>query len=227
MNTSDSNHFQKKALFISLLIAMLIGCFLVFYRILVPAAHAAILPENPADSMLISLPGMAGYQEWPATPEASKNVSKQLPASPVSGKEELNSSDKGLFSNYKANNHKIQPSTVSNSTEEPKTGSTPFMGLFPGKEQAAGDTGTQVNLAGRKVVQLPKAADTKESGIVVVNITVDKEGHVIHAEANGRGTNTASSTLKLKARQAALQAKFSPSETNEIQKGTITYVFEF
>ncbi|MCD6066546.1 MAG: energy transducer TonB [Bacteroidetes bacterium] len=87
--------------------------------------------------------------------------------------------------------------------------------------------GNGYNLGGRKATYLPKVADTKEEGIVVVTIKVNKAGKVTEAEPNGRGTTTSSAALKSKARQAALSATFAPSEAFDEQIGTITYKFEF
>jgi outer membrane biosynthesis protein TonB len=92
-----------------------------------------------------------------------------------------------------------------------------------------GPGGTGFSLKGRKMVQSPpKVTDGKEEGMVVVYITVDKDGNVIDADPNGKGTTTSSGVLKSKARQAALQAKFSPSsDKSEIQKGTLIFKFQF
>ncbi|HEY1038884.1 MAG TPA: energy transducer TonB [Bacteroidia bacterium] len=88
--------------------------------------------------------------------------------------------------------------------------------------------GSGYSLAGRKALSLPKVNDSKEEGIVVVTIKVNKEGKVIEAEPNGRGTNTSSAALKSKARQAALSAVFSPAPNGfDEQIGTITFKFEF
>lgn len=84
------------------------------------------------------------------------------------------------------------------------------------------------DLKGRAIVNPPSLPkDTKEEGKVVVEITVDKEGNVIEANPNGRGTTTSSAVLKAKARQAALATKFNVSGQFEEQKGTITIVFAF
>jgi TonB family protein len=91
-----------------------------------------------------------------------------------------------------------------------------------------GSGGYGFSLFGRSVVTPPKLPkDTKEEGKVVVEITVDKNGNVLTAEANGRGTNTNNSMLKSLARQAALATKFNVSGQFEEQKGTITIVFSF
>ena len=61
-------------------------------------------------------------------------------------------------------------------------------------------------------------------GTVVVNITVDPGGNVIHAEI-GRGTNTPSSTLRNEALRAARRTKFNAINSSNNQRGTITYRF--
>ena len=99
-------------------------------------------------------------------------------------------------------------------------------GKGPGK--GPGNGGYGFSLAGRSVMTPPVLSkDTKEEGKVVVEITVDKNGKVIKAEPNGRGTNTQSPMLKAKARQAALATTFNVSGEFEEQKGTITIIFSF
>ncbi|RNC65017.1 energy transducer TonB [Proteiniphilum sp. X52] len=61
-------------------------------------------------------------------------------------------------------------------------------------------------------------------GTVVVNITVDPAGNVIHAEI-GRGTNTPSATLREEALRAARRTKFNAINSANNQQGTITYRF--
>lgn len=61
-------------------------------------------------------------------------------------------------------------------------------------------------------------------GTVVVTITVDPAGNVIHAEI-GRGTNTPSATLRNEALRAARSTKFNAINSANNQQGTITYRF--
>lgn len=61
-------------------------------------------------------------------------------------------------------------------------------------------------------------------GTVVVNITVDPAGNVIHAEI-GRGTNTPNTTLRSEALRAARGTKFNAINSTNNQQGTITYRF--
>jgi outer membrane biosynthesis protein TonB len=101
-------------------------------------------------------------------------------------------------------------------------------GTGTGDNKGPGPGGTGTSLVGRRiVVPPPKVTDSKEEGIVVVIITVDAQGNVVEADPTGKGTNTSSAILKSKARQAALQAKFSPSSQSEMQKGTIIFKFQF
>src|SRR5690554_512405 len=61
-------------------------------------------------------------------------------------------------------------------------------------------------------------------GTVVVNITVDPAGNVIHAEIK-RGTNTPNTTLRSEAMRAARGTKFNAINSTNNQRGTITYRF--
>lgn len=99
-------------------------------------------------------------------------------------------------------------------------------GKGPGK--GPGNGGYGFSLSGRSIMTPPVLSkDTKEEGKVVVEITVDKNGKVIKADPNGRGTTTSSPMLKAKARQAALTTTFNVSGEFEEQKGTITIIFSF
>jgi TonB family C-terminal domain len=66
--------------------------------------------------------------------------------------------------------------------------------------------------------------NVNDYGTVVVNITVDPSGNVIHAEI-GRGTNTPSATLRNEAMRAARNTKFNAINSANNQQGTITYRF--
>ena len=68
--------------------------------------------------------------------------------------------------------------------------------------------------------------NSQETGKVVVSIKVDKYGSVIDAQPGARGSTTTSSTLFRKAKEAAMKARFSPSDKGvEEQVGTVTFVF--
>ncbi len=61
-------------------------------------------------------------------------------------------------------------------------------------------------------------------GKVVVNITVDPSGNVIHAEI-GKGTNTPNTSLRSEALKAAKNTRFNAISSVNNQQGTITYDF--
>lgn len=87
--------------------------------------------------------------------------------------------------------------------------------------------GPSYSLNGRTHVSLPKPQYTEnEDGIVVVQVTVDKNGIVTKAEPGVKGSTTTNPQLVAAAKKAALQARFN-ADTNAaaFQVGTITYRF--
>lgn len=85
------------------------------------------------------------------------------------------------------------------------------------------------NLSGRNVktdkLLIPEY-DFAESGIVVVNIEVDREGKVVNAMAGADGTTLKSTILWTKCRKAAQEAQFETKKNaEETQYGTVTYAF--
>lgn len=91
-----------------------------------------------------------------------------------------------------------------------------------------GTEGVSFDLAGRMPIgNLPRPAynSNDAQGIVVVEITVDASGRVQSALFRPQGSTTQDARLMEAAMRAARQARFSPSENNAVQRGTITYVF--
>lgn len=91
-----------------------------------------------------------------------------------------------------------------------------------------GGDGIGFNLNGRSPLHLPKPDFTiLREGIVVVEITVDRNGKVISATAGGKGSTIADKTLWEAAKKAALESKFNTKgDAPERQIGTITYHFK-
>jgi len=87
--------------------------------------------------------------------------------------------------------------------------------------------GISFSLAGRNARSLPKPTfPGNESGIVVVEVTVDKYGKVTKALPGIKGSNTVDTDLLEAAKKAALAASFNSDENAPaFQKGTITYHF--
>ncbi len=127
------------------------------------------------------------------------------------------------------------------------TGSNPNQGVtFPGGNQGvptgdpnagnygpggsgSGDQGTGVSfdLSGRSARSLPKPAyPGDDEGVVIVKVTVDKNGNVTAAEPGARGTTIMNQKFWNEARQAALKAKFNvDNNAPAFQQGTISYRF--
>jgi outer membrane biosynthesis protein TonB len=109
-----------------------------------------------------------------------------------------------------------------------KNGNGNGPGSGPGEGPGTGPGnggGISFDLSGRSLLRKPSIDDKSQlTGRVVVNITVDKSGAVISAIPGGRGSTTTNEYLFGKAKEAAMRAKFSPSEA-DIQKGTMTFVF--
>ena len=92
--------------------------------------------------------------------------------------------------------------------------------------QGGSGGGPSYDLGGRNAKSLPRPSkDFSEEGTIVVDIWVDRDGHVQRAEV-GKGTNIANTKMRETAKQAALSSVFAPDkDATELQKGTITYKF--
>jgi len=93
----------------------------------------------------------------------------------------------------------------------------------------SGDQGSGVSfsLSGRSAISMPKPRyPGNDAGLVVVKVTVDKNGKVTGAEPGARGTTIMDQVFWNEAKQAALKAKFNVSDSAPaFQQGTITYRF--
>lgn len=92
---------------------------------------------------------------------------------------------------------------------------------------SVGTKGVTYVMNGRKLVNQPKVDNlTQDKGTVVVNINIDKYGHVKKAEPGAEGTTTTNNYLLTKAKQAAESALFDNCPTCPLDtKGTFTVVF--
>lgn len=118
-------------------------------------------------------------------------------------------------------------------------GSPDGNGIGNGLGGSGGGTGTGIgsgsgdgmgfDLKGRTLARKPDITDnSRETGKVVVGITVDRNGRVIKVQPGLKGTTTLNPTLIEKAKQGAMEARFSPKPDGpEEQYGTMTFVFRF
>ena len=83
-------------------------------------------------------------------------------------------------------------------------------------------------LTGRSSIVLPQPDyKSNDQGTVVVQIWVDRNGNVIRAEYQPKGSNTQNGYLVSQAIAAAKRARFNADAAAlEVQKGTITYIFK-
>lgn len=88
--------------------------------------------------------------------------------------------------------------------------------------------GYSYDLKGRSSLSIPKPTyNLQESGKVVVEITVDRNGKVVNARSGMPGSTTSNSVLFEAAKKAALKATFnSDANAPAFQQGTITYHFQ-
>jgi outer membrane biosynthesis protein TonB len=109
------------------------------------------------------------------------------------------------------------------------TGNGTGSGSGNGAGNGSGDGFGDYDLKGRSLSRRPDVSDnSRETGRVVVQIVVDRNGKVIKAIPGYKGTTTLNSSLLEKAKRGALDARFSPKPDGpEEQFGTMTFVFRF
>jgi colicin import membrane protein len=94
--------------------------------------------------------------------------------------------------------------------------------------QGLGGSGITPNLSGRSPIYLKKPEfNIQKEGIVVVEISVDRNGKVISATPGAKGSTLVDNTLYAAAKKAALESAFNvKSNATERQVGTISYHFK-
>lgn len=130
---------------------------------------------------------------------------------------EINQQMSGLFGESSSS----RGTTEGSGTQGVSTGNSP-----QGATSGTGGIGSY-DLGGRSVGNgglIMPSYTVNDYGTVVVNITVDPSGKVIHAEI-GRGTNTPNTALRNEALRAARNTKFNAITSPNNQQGTITYRF--
>ena len=138
--------------------------------------------------------------------------------------EEQKINKKALYTRKEANQEKTQGNTKDEGNQGDIEG-TPNIENYNGG--GIGENGIAYELGGRSIAVQPKPVyEIQEQGTVVVSITVDRLGNVIHALAGTKGSTTFNKYLLRKAKEAALKTKFKPkSDAPENQQGKIIYHF--
>lgn len=95
-------------------------------------------------------------------------------------------------------------------------------GNGPGK----GDLHGGISLKGRKSTSLPPPKFCNEKGNVIIDITVDRNGNVVDAKYHRDGSTITDNCSIDNAKRAARLSKFnSDAQADELQYGSINYVF--
>lgn len=86
------------------------------------------------------------------------------------------------------------------------------------------------HVPGRTAVHLQEPDyKSNQQGTVVISVWVDRQGKVVRAEYQPKGSNTSDGYLVNQARSAALKTTFTAAPNgsiNDVEKGTITYKFQ-
>jgi hypothetical protein len=111
--------------------------------------------------------------------------------------------------------------------DEVKPGAVPSANLM--KKFKVGFDEIEYLMEGRQMVKFPKIGlGTKDNGIVIVDVTIDKYGNVLSADPGAPGSKTTDDKyLYVKAQSACQQAKFDNDRTAPLStKGKIYVVFK-
>ncbi len=150
--------------------------------------------------------------------------------------DEINSRTQSAFANSGAgsggkgnSDGKSQGVTFPGGNQGVETGD-PNAGNYGQGGSGSGNQGSGISydLKGRSVIgSLPKPKyPGDDAGLVIVKVTVDKNGKVTAAEPGARGTTIMNEKFWNEAKQAALKAKFNVSQNAPaFQQGTISYRF--
>jgi len=197
----------------------------------------AVLPktvkETPKETLLKEVITKETAEEVPVVEKVKDK--KPAPVKEVVAKELLKPTPKPSKENRDALNKLLNGNTTDGAIKG--EGDTDTEGLKGEKDgdpissKYYGNTGTSsgenYNLAGRKALSTPKKQpDCQEEGIVVVHITVDRNGKVVRAIPGVKGTTNTAPCLAKPAKEAALSTVWnSDGAAPKIQTGTIIYKF--
>ncbi len=171
------------------------------------------------------------YQKAPAVApkktEKKQNIKKvsEAPAEVEKKEEKPRQADKRALYTGKS---KSQSSESSEGTGGQTGNQGSPEGSVDSDSYALGTGGISFDLEGRGSVSLPKPElNYQKQGIVVVEITVDRQGNVTNVNPGVKGSTTLDTYLLNAARSAALKSKFTARPDAPFhQKGYITYHFK-
>lgn len=185
-----------------------------------------VAPTQPSAAENVSTQTVEQTVSLNANRNADAKVTPKKPAEvvPEAPKEPQINSNALFKKREKTNTNGGSQGVTQGSGNQGKQGGDPNSNRYDGQP---GQGGVGFSLAGRSSVALPHPSyDSNKEGKIVVKIWVDRDGNVTRAEAPERGSTISNTAMVNQAKQAALKAKFSKSESAaEVQTGTITYTF--
>ena len=191
------------------------------------ASQPSSTPQ-PAEPQLTSddeeAPEIAQQQKPTKVQQSPTQQQTKKPAEQSEPAPQRQVNKRALFSGRTQGSTSPSEGTSEGAGNQGETGGSPD-GSHEGMGQ--GSSGS-FDLAGRGMIGDWPQADypSNYSGKVVVMIWVDRNGKVTNAKHQPVGSTTNVGVLVNAAIKAAYKAQFTPSETQDIQQGTITYVFK-
>ena len=190
-----------------------------------PDVTEPITEPEPVDASPVESP------EEVATQDADSDMSVPEETKPETPKEEKPELDDRL--KKLVNSNPFQTKEDNTSQGEGNTDQAGDFGKPDGSPDGSslnGDAaggGVSFSLGGRGFKGAPPIqGNMQESGRIVVEIIVDRQGNVIRVTPGGRGTTITNGDLIKKAMDAARKAKFTPNAAApEEQRGTMTFEF--
>ena len=186
-----------------------------------PQAEPAIT-QNLEETVAIE----SGEKEKPVKPVETV---KQPTPEEIRAEQERQAAEQAQ--NLMANAFGRSSSMQASASQENTSADNNVPGSAEGNSNEGKTTGTggwgHFDLDGRDVVGglTRPVYGVQEEGRVVVTITVSPKGEVISARIHNR-TNTTNLQLRNAAEEAARRTKFTPTNTEDNQTGTITYFFK-
>jgi outer membrane biosynthesis protein TonB len=161
--------------------------------------------------------------------ERKKRKEEQRKIAEINSRTQSAFANKGSGSGGKGSSDgKSQGATFPGGNQGVKTGDA-NAGNYGAGGSGTGNQGSGISfsLSGRSAISLPKPKyPGDDAGLVIVKVTVDKNGKVTSAEPGARGTTIMNQKFWNEAKQAALKAKFNVSKNAPaFQQGTISYRF--
>jgi len=188
-------------------------------------------PSNAAEKQVMTqdfedAPVIEKKKEKPKTTEKPTQTENEKPAEKKPEKKPEREVNKRALFPGKSQTDNVSEGITGNQGNQGSESGMPEANNYQTGESFGGG-GISYSLSGRNPVSLPTPEyNYQEEGIVVVSVTVNRNGEVIKAVPGVKGSTTLDTYLCEMARKAALKAKFTSKSGGTVyQQGTISYHF--